>query len=116
MDVLSFDRSFEKQPSEQMTIRLELGRILSSLVVSGYVLSTAEVKVFDSAGTDTPTTEMILGSPTVDAVNNYVFVTIIAGTAGNDYFLRLKSTWTKSAQPDQKPECDLLIQVRQKGF
>ncbi len=115
MQVLDFDAALEKQPSEQLTIRLELAKIYSSLVVSGYVLATADLKVFDSEGTDVTAT-MVSGAPTIDAVNYYIFTTMIAGTDGKDYYGRLKTTWTKASQPDQKPECDFLIQVRQKGF
>lgn len=113
--VLDFDISFQKQPSEQLTIRLDLGQILSSLVASGYALSAADLKVFDSSGTDV-TASMVSGAPTIDAVNNYVFALIIDGTDAKDYFGRLKTTWTKAGQPDQVIETDLLIQVRQKGF
>lgn len=115
MPVLDFDKAFEKQPSEQLTIRLEVAKLFSSLVVSGYALSAADLKVFDSTGTDVTAT-MVSGAPTIDAVNNYVFALIINGTDGKDYFGRLKTTWIKATQPDQKPESDFLIQVRQKGF
>ena len=115
MPVLDFDKSFDKQPGEELTIRLELANLFESLVVSGYALSAAEVKIFDSAGLDV-SASMISGVPSIDAINNYVFVTMIDGTDAKDYFGRLKPTWTKAGQPDQKPECDFLIRVRQKGF
>lgn len=115
MIILDFDKSWEKQPSEQKTIRLELAGVAAKLVVNGYILNTAEVKVFDSVGTDVSTT-MVDGTVTVDAVNNYVFTTIKAGTHGSDYTLRLKTTWTLTAQPNQVDEKDLLILVRQKGY
>jgi len=115
MAIASFDRAFEKQPSEQLTIRAEFATILSNLVISGYVLSAVEVKVFDTTGTDV-TTSMVEGTPTIDAVNNYVFVTLKNGTDGKDYFARFKTTWTKGGQPDQIDEKDLLIQVKQMGF
>jgi len=113
--MLDFDRSLEKQPSEELTIRLELANLYSSLVISGYALVSAEAKVFDSKGTDV-TSSMVFGTPSIDATNKYVFVTVIDGAAGKDYFLRLQTTWAKEGHPNQKPECDLLIQVREKGF
>ncbi len=113
--MLDFDRPIEKQPSEQLTYRFELASIFNSLVVSGYALNAAEVKIFDSTGLDV-TASMISGVPSIDAMNNYVFATIIDGMNATDYFGRLKTTWTKLGQPDQKPESDFLIRVRQKGF
>lgn len=115
MPVLDFNIAIEKQPSEQLTYRFELANIFESLVISGYGLSAAEVKIFDSTGMDV-TASMVLGVPSIDDVNKYIFVTIIAGTDGNDYFGRIKTTWTKASAPDQKPECDFLIRIRQKGF
>jgi hypothetical protein len=113
--ILDFDGSYEKQPSEQKTIRADFSQVCSNLVVSGYVLTTAEVKVFDSTGTDLSAT-MIQGAPTVDAVNNWVFVTLKNGADLTNYTARFKTTWTKAGQPDQTDEKDLLIQVRQRGF
>ncbi len=115
MPVLDFDKAFVKQPSEQLMIRLELANLFASLVKSGYALSAAVLAVFDTSGTDVTAT-MVSGSPSVDANNKYVFVTIIAGTDNSDYFGRLRTTWTLGGQTDQKPESDFLIQVRQKGF
>jgi len=115
MTIAGFDKSFEKQPSEQLTIRAEFADVASKLIVSGYAFSAAEVKVFDSTGTDV-TTSMVEGTPSLDAVNYYVFVTIKNGTNGTDYYARFKTTWTKGGQPDQIIEKDLLIQVRQMGF
>lgn len=115
MAVLNFDEAWEKQPSEQKTIRAEFAQVLSKLVVSGYVLNSAEVKIFDSTGTDVTAT-MISGTPTIDAVNSYVYVTLKNGTDGADYTVRFKTTWTKATQPDQTDEKDLLIMVRQRGF
>jgi hypothetical protein len=114
MSVAGFDRSFGKQPSEQLTIRAEFADVYANLVVSGYTFSAVEVKVFDTIGTDV-TTSMVEGTPTIDAVNYYVFVTFKAGENGKDYYARFKTTWTKATQPDQKPEKDLLVHVRQVG-
>jgi hypothetical protein len=113
--ILDFDGSYEKQPSEQKTIRADFSQVCSALVVAGYTLSSAEVKVFDVTGTDVTAT-MIQGVPTVDAVNNWVFVTLKNGTDATNYTARFKTTWTKAGQPDQVDEKDLLIQVRQRGF
>lgn len=115
MSILSFDKSFEKQPSEQLTIRAEFAQLYSSLTISGYALSSVDLKIFDSTGAD-KTTDMLLGTPTIDETNYYIFATLQDGTDGMDYYARFKTTWTKAGQPDQKPESDLLIQVRQKGF
>jgi hypothetical protein len=113
--ILNFDKAFLKQPSEQKTIRIELSEVAENLVVSGYTLNAAEAKVFDSAGTD-KTTNMVESTLTIDATNNYVFVTLKDGADGSNYTLRLRTIWTKTAQPDQKDEKDLLIQVREKGY
>jgi len=113
--ILDFDKSFDKQPSEQLTIRLELQNIYDSLVKSGYVLSSADLKIFNSSGQDVTET-MLSGGISLDVTLNYVYATIINGTDGSDYFGRLKTTWTLATQPDQKPESDFLIRVRQKGF
>jgi hypothetical protein len=115
MAIASFDKVFEKQPSEQKTIRAELADVAEKLIVSGYALNAVEVKVYDSTGTDV-TTSMVEGTPSLDAVNYYVFVTIKNGTNSTDYYARFKTTWTKGGQPDQTDEKDLLIQVRQMGF
>jgi hypothetical protein len=113
--ILDFDKAYEKQPSEQKTIRLELAEVASSLIVSGYALNAAEIKIFDSTGEDA-SDDMVEGEPTLDATNYYVYVFLKNGEDQADYFLRLKTTWTKDAQPDQKDERDLLIKVRAKGF
>ena len=115
MSVLNFDRAFEKQSSEQKTIRAEFADVASKLVVSGYALNAAEVKAFDSSAAEVTAT-LVEGTPTVDGANKYVFVTIKNGTDGKDYTLRFKTTWTKADQPNQTLEHDLLIQVRQRGF
>lgn len=115
MPVASFNKSFEKQPSEQLTIRAEFADIYANLVVSGYTFSAVDIKVYDTAGTDV-TTSMVEGTPSIDAVNYYIFVTFKAGEDGKNYYARFKTTWTKGGQPDQTDEKDLLIQVRQMGF
>jgi hypothetical protein len=112
--ILGFDRAFEKQPSEQKTIRAEFADVASNLVVSGYAMSAAEVKLFDDVGTEVTLT-MVEGAHSIDAVNHYVYVTIKAGTHGKNYIARFKTTWTKADQPNQVDEKDLLIQVKQKG-
>jgi hypothetical protein len=114
MSIAGFDKAFEKQPSEQKTIRAEFADVALNLIVSGYVLNAVEVKVFDTSGTDVTTT-MIEGTPTIDALNNYIFVVIKNGTDGKDYYVRFKTTWTKTSQPNQIDEKDLLIHVRQIG-
>ena len=114
MIVLGFDNLFEKQPSEQKTVRLELAGVASKFVISGYVLYSAEVKVFTDAGIDVTST-MIEGSETIDVANNYVYTTVKGGTDGSYYYLRLKTTWTKGGVVNQVDEKDLLIKVKQKG-
>lgn len=115
METYDFDKPIEKQPSEQLTIKLDLADLLASLVKNGYVLSTATLVVFDAQGVDVTAT-LVSGTPTVDIANNCVYATFIAGVDGNNYFGRLKTVWTLASQPDQKPESDFLIEVRQKGF
>ena len=115
MPIASFDKAFEKQPSEQLTIRAEFADIYANLVVNGYTLSAVEVKVFDTTGTDV-SSSMVQGTPSIDAVNYYVFVIFKAGEDGKDYYARFRTTWTKAGQPDQIIEDDLLIQVRQVGY
>jgi len=115
MPVASFDKDFEKQPSEQKTIRAEFSDVAEKLIISGYELNAVEVKVYDSTGTDV-TVSMVEGAPSIDAVNYYVFVTIKNGTNGTNYYARFKTTWIKAGQPNQTDEKDLLIQVRQMGF
>lgn len=112
---LDFEKTFLKQPSEQKTLRIELSEIAENLVITGYTLTTAEAKIFDSTGTD-KTTDMVESTITIDAINNYVYITVKDGVDGSDYTMRLKTTWKKTAQPDQIDEKDLLIQVRQKGY
>ena len=112
---LDFEKTYLKQPSEQKTIRIELSEVAENLIITGYTLTAAEAKIFDSAGTD-KTTDMVESTITIDATNNYVYVTVKDGVDGSDYSLRLKTTWTKTAQPNQLDEKDLLIQVRQKGY
>jgi hypothetical protein len=114
MSVLGFNAAFEKQPSEQLTIRANFTDVAASLAVTGYGLNAVELKIFDEVGTD-QSNNMVQGSPTVDGNNYAILATFKAGADGNNYFARFKTTWTKSAQPDQTLERDLLIQVREKG-
>ena len=115
MDTLNFDSPYEKQPSEQETIRIDLTQIAGSLPISGYVLSAAVITVWDQTGTEV-TSSMIQGTPVVDGPNSCVYPTVKAGSDGQNYFMRIRHTWQKTANPDQTKESDLLIQVRQKGF
>jgi hypothetical protein len=115
MSVLGFNAALEKQPSEQLTVKANFSDVATGLVVSGYALNECNVTVFDQSGAN-QNNNMIQGSPTLDGNNNCVFVCFKAGNDGENYFAQFKLTWTKSTQPDQKIERDLLIQVRQKGF
>ncbi len=114
MSVLGFNAAFEKQPSEQITVKANFADVASSLVVSGYSMNNCELKIFDSAGTDS-SNNMIQGNATVDANNSWVFACIKAGNDGQNYYARYKTGWTKASEPDQLIERDLLIEVREKG-
>ncbi len=115
MGVLGFNNYFEKQPSEIVSIRAEFADLASALAQNGYNMSNCDLAIFDAVGNNTGNT-LISAGPTVDANNSYVYATIRAGTDGNDYYARFKTTWSKSGQPDQLIERDLKISVRQKGF
>jgi len=115
MTILGFNNALEKQPSEILSIRTEFANVASSLVQSGYSMNSVDLVVFDPAGNNA-TSAMVSGSPSIDANNYYVFVTIKNGDDGKDYFARFKTTWIKTSQPDQIIERDLKIEVRQKGF
>jgi len=103
---------YEKQPAEQETIEIDWTDRAGNLVVVGYVLGTVEVKIFDSSGVDVTST-MTQGSPSITGFK--VYVTIKAGTAGNQYKLRCRATLTKAGATDQTQEADLLIKVTEKG-
>jgi hypothetical protein len=115
MSILGFNAAFEKQPSEQLTIRANFTDLAASLAVTGYSLNAVELKIFDESGAD-QSNNMVQGSPTVDGNNYAILATVKAGIDGNNYFARFMTTWIKSTQPDQTLERDLLIQIRQKGF
>jgi hypothetical protein len=114
VDTLSFDDPYEKQPSEQETIKLDLSAIAASLVVSGYALTSAVVNVFDQTGEDV--TGDMVATNSIDGPNSFVYVTVKAGEDGQDYFMRIRHTWQKGGNPDQTKESDLLVQVREIGF
>lgn len=115
MSVLGFNAALEKQPSEQLTVKANFTDVASGLVVSGYALNACNVAVYDQAGAN-QTGNMLQGSPTLDANNYCVFACFKAGNDGENYYAQFKTTWIKTAQPDQKIERDLSIQVREKGF
>lgn len=112
---LGFNAAFAKQPSEQITIKANFNDVAQSLVVNGYGLNKVELKIFDSAGADTGN-NMILGNPRLDGNNHSVFTVIKAGSDGQNYYARFKTTWTNEGQPDQIIERDLLIRIREKGY
>jgi len=82
------------------------------LIDNGYAFSTTVVAVFDSSGVDVSST-LIQGTPA--RTGNYVYVTVKAGTDGQDYYGRIRVTLTKALSEDEKIEADFLIQVREKG-
>jgi len=105
-------QEYRKQPSEQETLKIAWTRNISSLVVSGYVIYSIDVKIFDSSGTDKSDT-MIYGTPSFSG--EYVYVTVKGGEDGKDYWVRFKVTLTKSGEPNQIQEEDLRVEVRQWG-
>jgi hypothetical protein len=115
MTILGFNNALRKQPSEILSIRTEWADVAASLILSGYVINAVDLTVLDGAGNNS-TSAMVSGSATIDANNHYVSATIKNGSDGKDYFARFKTTWTKSTQPDQIVERDLMIEVREKGF
>lgn len=115
MSALGFNAALEKQPSEQLTIRANFYAVAGNLAISGYGLNACELLVYDESGGNA-TGNMVLGSLTIDANNYCVLATLKAGNDGQNYFARYRTTWTKTAQPDQIIEKDLKIEVKQKGF
>ena len=114
MSVLGFNTAFEKQPSEQITVKASFNDVADSLVVAGYGLNNCTVTVYDFAGAD-KSNNMISGNATVDSNNSAVLVTIKAGSDGQNYYAKFLSTWSMNGEPEQIIERDLQIQVREKG-
>ena len=115
MGVLGFNAAFEKQPAEQLTVRSNFYAVAGNLAIAGYALNACDLVVFDESGGNA-TGNMVQGSLTIDANNYCVLATFKAGNDGQNYFARYRTTWTKTAQPDQIIERDLRIEVKQKGF
>jgi len=115
MSVLGFNAAFAKQPGEQITIKASFNEVASSLVVAGYSLNNCDLTIYDSAGASV-NNNMISGNATVDGNNSDIFVKIVAGSDGQNYYAKFKTGWTCNAEPDQIIERDLLIQVREKGY
>jgi len=103
---------YQKQPSEQETVKISFSRRMASLVVSGYAIYSVEVKVYDSEGTDVSST-MVEGTPSFSGTD--VYATIKAGTSGASYYARVKVTATKDGAVNQILEEDLLVRVVQDG-
>ncbi len=115
MSVLGFNAALDKQPNEQMTVKANFAAVASGLAQSGYALNAADVTVYDGAGANC-NNDMVQGSPSVDGNNYCVFACIKGGTDGKKYYAKIKTTWTKTLQPDQVIERDLLIRVNESGF
>ncbi len=115
MSVLGFNAALTKQPSEQITVKANFTDVASSLVLSGYALNNCTVAVRSQSGAN-ENNNMIEGNPTVDGNNYSVLVCFKAGNDGQNYYAEFKTTWTKTSQPDQKIERDLLIKVQEQGF
>ena len=105
--------SYKKQPSEIETIEIDWNARIEALGVSGYAISAVEVKIYDSTGTDKSST-MLEGAGTYSTV--FVYFTVKAGTAGDDYTAKIRVTLTKSTYVTLAQEEDLAISVRQRGF
>jgi hypothetical protein len=115
MSVLGFNAALEKQPSEQITVRANFTDVAGNLAESGYGLNQCDITIWDNAGAN-QTGNMIQGTPTIDSNNFWVYACIKGGSDGKNYYARFKTTWTKSLQPNQVIERDLLIEVKEQGF
>lgn len=102
---------FEFQPWEQQPIRFNWAQRSGRQIGDGYAFSSVEVKIFDENGAEHP--EMLVTAPTRDT--DWIYVWVTGGTAGSDYWCRVRVVLTKAASPDYRIEGDLLLQVRQEG-
>ncbi len=105
------DGHYEKQPSEQESVKVQFANRINSFVVAGYAITAIEVKIYDDAATDKSST--MLDSSSYSGTD--VYLTPKGGTDGKDYWARMKLTCTKAGSPTQTIEEDLQIKVRQKG-
>jgi hypothetical protein len=105
--------SYEKQPFDVETIEIDWSARINALGVSGYAISAVDVKIYDSAGID-KSADLLEGTGSYSGV--YVYFTVKAGTAAQDYAARIRVTLTKAEYTTLYQEEDLSIRVRQKGF
>ncbi len=115
MSVLGFNAAMEKQPSEQLTVKANFADVAANLAEGGYSLASCNVAVFDNTGAD-ESNNMIEGTPTVNSNNSWVFACFKGGSDGKNYVARFRTVFSKNGQPNQTPERDLLIKVREEGF
>jgi hypothetical protein len=103
-----------KQPSEQIRVSIPFDESIQNLIDFGYIPVEINLKIFDSAGEDL-TSEMSIGTSTVDLENLCVLCFVKGGEDGRDYFIKALVGWNLFGQPDQWIEADLLLKVRERG-
>lgn len=103
---------YEKQPWEQRTLEVDFTKQAEELITDGWAWGTVTVVIYDSSGTSVDAT-MQQGS--CSRTGNYIYFTVKAGTAGEDYWARIRGTLTREDYEDQQIEGDLLIKVREAG-
>ena len=80
---------------------------LTDSLATADTISSITVTIWE--GATEKTTTMILGTPSFSGAKVYAFVQ--AGTAGTDYYVRVRVTTTNG----EKLEDDLLLRVRLRG-
>jgi hypothetical protein len=103
---------FEKEPWEQRTLEINFAKQAAKLITDGYAWGTFTVKIYDSSDTDMDST---MQSGSASRTGNYLYFTVKGGTAGENYWARIRGTLTKALAQDQQIEGDLLIEVREAG-
>lgn len=107
---MTIKTAYTKQPAEQETVKIDWSKRAASLVVSGYAISSVQVKIYDSTGTE-KTADMLDGAASF--VGTDIYATIKAGEDGKNYDARIRVTLQKALNPDQVQEEDLTILVRE---
>lgn len=102
--------TYEKQPSEQETLEINFSKRIASIVLSGYVISTVAVTIYDSDGTSVTAT-MLEGTPSISG--SKIYFTVKGGTSGKTCFAKMLATATLTSYPDQILEADLQIDVEE---
>lgn len=102
---------FEFQPFEQQPIRFNWALRSARQIGDGYVFGSCEIKIFDVNGIEHP--EMLASIPARE--DDWIYAWVTGGTAGSDYWCRVRVVLTKAASPEYRIEGDLLLQVRQGG-